>query len=83
LPHIFEHSYRADDSQAQHETPGGLGLALTKWVVVQHRGAIHVTSAPDEGAVFTITLPSLTLSEREFSQIRQLANRAAKPVLKD
>jgi len=60
LPHIFEHSYRAADSEAQHSTPGGVGLALTKWVIVQHRGAIHVTSAPGEGTVFTVTLPSLS-----------------------
>jgi len=45
LPHIFDHPYRAADSEAQHFTPGGVGLALTKWVIVQHRGA-HVTSAP-------------------------------------
>lgn len=64
LPHIFEHSYRAADSKAHHETPGGLGLALTKWVIVQHRGAIHVTSAPGEGTIFTITLPSTSFSER-------------------
>jgi heavy metal sensor kinase len=63
LPHIFEHSYRAAESDA-HFTPGGLGLSLTKWVIVQHRGAIHVTSEPAEGSVFTITLPSLSASER-------------------
>jgi len=67
LPRIFEHSYRAADAQAQHETPGGLGLTLTKWVIVQHRGTINVTSAPGEGAVFTITLPSLSLFEKMAS----------------
>jgi heavy metal sensor kinase len=60
LPYIFEHSYRAAETDAQHFTPGGLGLSLTKWVIVQHCGAIHVTSAPGEGSVFTITLPSLS-----------------------
>ena len=63
LPHIFEHSYRAADSEAQNSTPGGVGLALTRWVIVQHRGAIHVTSAPGEGTVFTVTLPSLSTAE--------------------
>lgn len=63
LPHIFEHSYRAADSEAKHSMPGGVGLALTKWVIVQHRGAIHVTSAPGEGSVFTVTLPSLPSAE--------------------
>jgi heavy metal sensor kinase len=63
LPRIFEHSYRAAETD-MHFTPGGLGLSLTKWVIVQHRGAIHVTSAPGEGSVFTITLPSLRAAER-------------------
>ena len=83
LPHIFEHSYRAADAQAQNETPGGLGLALTKWVIVQHRGAIHVTSAPGEGAVFTITLPSLSYSEKEAAaQGRRLSRKTVEPAMK-
>ena len=40
---------------------------MTKWVIVQHRGTISVTSAPGEGAVFTITLPSLSLFEKMVS----------------
>jgi heavy metal sensor kinase len=63
LPHIFEHSFRAADSGVQNSTPGGVGLALTRWVIVQHRGAIHVTSAPGQGTVFTVTLPSVSTVE--------------------
>jgi signal transduction histidine kinase len=36
----------------------GLGLSLTRKIVVLHRGEIHLTGAPGEGATVTIELPS-------------------------
>jgi signal transduction histidine kinase len=35
----------------------GIGLMMTKRIVDQHRGEIHVASRPGEGATFTIRLP--------------------------
>jgi two-component system sensor histidine kinase HydH len=35
----------------------GLGLAITKKIVAQHNGQIHVQSQPSEGATFTVRLP--------------------------
>jgi len=36
----------------------GMGLAICRRIVEQHRGAITAHSAPDAGAIFTITLPA-------------------------
>ena len=54
---IFENFERA----AAHDHSGslglGLGLYITKELVVAHRGTIDVASAPGRGAAFTVTLP--------------------------
>lgn len=37
----------------------GLGLALCQKIVERHGGKIEATGIPDEGAIFTVTLPGL------------------------
>jgi len=37
----------------------GLGLALVRQIVDAHHGSVEVTSAPGEGARFTVTFPAL------------------------
>ena len=55
LPHIFRRFYRCDRSRARPGT--GLGLTLVEAVVKAHRGRIAVTSTPNAGTTFTVTLP--------------------------
>ena len=53
---VFNRFYRVDDSRSQ--TKGyGLGLAISKSIVDLHRGKITLTSALNEGSVFTVWLP--------------------------
>ena len=45
----------------------GLGMAITQAIINKHRGFIECTSAPGEGAVFTIYLPAerKSITEKE------------------
>jgi two-component system sensor histidine kinase KdpD len=54
---IFERFYRGR-SQAGG-TPGtGMGLAISRAITEAHGGTLSVTSQPDRGAVFTVSIPS-------------------------
>jgi len=58
MPHIFDRFYRADSSRTSGEKKGfGLGLALAKDIVELHNGSIEVTSKPEDGTTFTLSLP--------------------------
>ena len=61
LPYIFDRFYRADSARARdlprRQAGGyGLGLAIAKKIVDLHRGTITVTSKPDYGSTFAVTL---------------------------
>jgi signal transduction histidine kinase len=48
----------------------GLGLAVTRKIVLEHGGDITVKSTPGHGATFTITLSSLADNEQPSDQTR-------------
>ena len=52
--HIFDKFYQADTSRQSQGN--GLGLALCKEIVSRCGGKIYVTSKPDEGSVFLVSL---------------------------
>jgi signal transduction histidine kinase len=55
LPFVFERFYRA---QADPSATGtGLGLYISKQIVLAHHGKIWVESVPDEGTTFYIEIP--------------------------
>jgi signal transduction histidine kinase len=53
LPHILEPYFTTKEDRGT-----GLGLAICQRIVAQHGGEIDVVSQPDEGAQFTILLPT-------------------------
>lgn len=55
LPHIFERMYQCDHSRSAKGN--GLGLSITKELVVAHKGTITATSIPGAKTTFTILLP--------------------------
>ncbi len=57
LPHIFDRFYRVDKARS-HTGRTGLGLAIAKAMVQVHGGSIQVTSDPEQGTTFTVTLPA-------------------------
>lgn len=58
IPFIFEPFYRIDKAR-QHNSGGyGLGMNLTKKIVVAHYGNISITSNPDLGTTVTIKIPA-------------------------
>ncbi|HUK34720.1 MAG TPA: ATP-binding protein [Vicinamibacterales bacterium] len=52
---IFERFYRG--AQARHVPGTGMGLAIVQQIMRAHNGHLRVTSAPDRGTIFTLSLP--------------------------
>lgn len=57
LPHIFDVFRQVDSSSTRKASGTGLGLGITKKLVMLHGGEIRVKSRLGQGSVFTFTLP--------------------------
>ena len=54
---LFERFARINRNHARQPGSTGLGLAITKALVELHGGTISVTSSPESGSEFTVTIP--------------------------
>ena len=54
---LFERFFRTDSAQAQQIQGSGLGLPIVKAIIEAHDGTITVTSQPNNGTSFGISLP--------------------------
>ncbi len=57
LNHIFERFYRSDSSRSREQGGYGLGLAIAKAIVENHRGRISVESSEAAGTTFSVNFP--------------------------
>jgi heavy metal sensor kinase len=64
LPRIFERFYRCDQSRSQAGI--GLGLSLARAIARAHGGDITVISTPNQGSIFTVTLPKSLPSQTQL-----------------
>jgi signal transduction histidine kinase len=56
-PRIFERFYRVDEAMTRSRDGTGLGLAIAKSLIEGMEGRLSLRSKPQEGSIFTITLP--------------------------
>lgn len=65
---IFEAFVQVDSSITRHFGGTGLGLAICKQLVELMRGTIEISSVPDQGSVFTFSIPVEEVLEAECSE---------------
>ncbi len=57
LENIFKRFYRVDKARSRDTGGSGLGLSISKNVILKHGGEISVESVLNKGSVFTIKIP--------------------------
>ena len=63
IPHIFDRFWRTEEYEGNLFDGIGLGLAIAKQVVNQHKGTIKVTSEYEVGTEFEVELPVISGNE--------------------
>jgi signal transduction histidine kinase len=58
LVHVFERFYRTDSARATHTGGAGLGLAISRAIILDHGGSVFAEATPGGGATVGFRLPS-------------------------
>ena len=64
---IFDRFVQLDTGTTRSHPGHGLGLSITKALVDLMQGSINLISSPDEGTLFTVTLPPCSVLDDEDS----------------
>ncbi|MDX6493206.1 MAG: hypothetical protein QOH02_1141, partial [Gaiellaceae bacterium] len=70
LERLYERFFRTDSAQTQQIQGTGLGLPIVKGIVEAHAGTITVTSEPNTGTSFVVSLPLALLGAQADSEAR-------------
>ncbi|HTX36903.1 MAG TPA: ATP-binding protein [Bryobacteraceae bacterium] len=60
-PKIFNRFYRVDKARWRESGGAGLGLSIVKWTIEAHGGTVTLSSVPNQGCTFRISLPASDL----------------------
>jgi len=77
LEHIFDRFYRGSETEYSGTVGSGIGLALTRELVILHRGEIKVQSSVDSGTEFIVELP---VSDQHYSEAEKISESHAENV---
>ncbi len=80
LPYVFDRFYQATEISPGGEAGSGIGLALTRELVILHRGDISVRNTESGGACFTVLLPFPKEPQGVTGSVRKPEIRSVVPV---
>ena len=60
---VFDRFFRVYGDTGKHRTGAGLGLSLAQWIAEQHGTTISLTSTPEQGSRFQISLTRIVPDE--------------------
>ena len=78
LEYVFNRYYRVNNAQSKLRQGTGIGLSLTKELVIMHGGTIDVKSDGKTGAEFTVRIP---LGKAHLDPSEILSDRDNKPTI--
>jgi signal transduction histidine kinase/ligand-binding sensor domain-containing protein/DNA-binding response OmpR family regulator len=74
LDKVFESFYQVEDNNRNDIVGSGVGLSLTKELVMLHKGTITVSSVPYKETCFTVALANLTETNSNLKSTQSIVN---------
>ena len=74
LPYIFKSFYRGKNNGGQQVQGSGLGLSLSKQIMMAHKGNIEAQSMKGKGSIFIVTIP-IYIEEGNYGERKNTGRR--------